>query len=658
MGQDVQEKFDKIADSKKCSSLRFLKVEDSEGFKNRLTPLNAFLSSCGYLSLYIPSVLSGYDRVVYVDAHVMLTSDISQIFHVNMGDCIIAGHATAGASFTRNLLHGNEEDAYVNAGLLLWNIKESPSGLVRSFSDSFNTGTVQYAALDFQDIVNRALKGKIYSLPGAWKRTGKGYFCLSGDQKENAASSEVGEAVHFYMPKPWVDCNSRMARLWFANLKKTSFSNSFPGVEKNLFALGARFFYSILHKKLQSFYNRKIKEYVLAVNDVIFRKDNAFIRGVRDKLLKANSARQSRKNFDISQIDAKNAPVLTFERQTLYIGNYGIKHTYHALLNTRKIRHYDAVHQGDFAVAFFNVFRNSGIRKQIDLLLMRLTKDFALYFIECGFLQSVTNVNDHSIPLRFRRVNSYIVDDMGFYFDATIPSRIETYLNSSDSELDQERSERAAALIRRVREARLTKYNYQPVATNSLLEMPGRKVLVVDQSRKDASIIRGMADQNTFSDMLDAALAENPDATVIIKTHPDSIARQRGCYYADVKSGGRIHKITESINPYSVLEAVDKVYVCTSQLGLEALFCGKEVAVFGMPGYAGWGLTHDILSLERRVKKHTIEDLAYAFLIKFCVYFDPITGERCEVEEFVEKMILLRDQYISEFGDKEWNCSR
>lgn len=49
------------------------------------------------------------------------------------------------------------------------------------------------------------------------------------------------------------------------------------------------------------------------------------------------------------------------------------------------------------------------------------------------------------------------------------------------------------------------------------------------------------------------------------------------------------------------------MYVVTSQLGFEALLAGKRVHCFGMPFYAGWGLTEDSQSCARRSVERSLE---------------------------------------------------
>lgn len=108
--------------------------------------------------------------------------------------------------------------------------------------------------------------------------------------------------------------------------------------------------------------------------------------------------------------------------------------------------------------------------------------------------------------------------------------------------------------------------------------------------------------------------------------------------------------MSEEINPVSLLEIVDKVYVVTSQLGFEALMMGKEVHVFGAPFYAGYGLTIDYQKCERRTNKRSLEEMFYITYINYSYYVNPEKGERCEIEEAIDYLIKLRKEYFLEFN--------
>ena len=63
-------------------------------------------------------------------------------------------------------------------------------------------------------------------------------------------------------------------------------------------------------------------------------------------------------------------------------------------------------------------------------------------------------------------------------------------------------------------------------------------MLVVDQTMGDASIAGGLASLATFARMLAAARAENPDAEMLVKTHPEVTSGRKKGYLSKVSGPG------------------------------------------------------------------------------------------------------------------------
>ncbi|MDR1146658.1 MAG: hypothetical protein LBK71_11060, partial [Verrucomicrobiales bacterium] len=120
-------------------------------------------------------------------------------------------------------------------------------------------------------------------------------------------------------------------------------------------------------------------------------------------------------------------------------------------------------------------------------------------------------------------------------------------------------------------------------------------------------------------------------------------------YYAQVRQEKNIYPVAMEINPFSLLEIVDKVYVCSSQLGVEALMAGKEVHVYGLPFYAGWGLTRDQIKCPRRTRTRTLEELVYIAYILYSHYVIPGRDTSCEIEDAVDYLLELRREYFEKF---------
>ena len=257
--------------------------------------------------------------------------------------------------------------------------------------------------------------------------------------------------------------------------------------------------------------------------------------------------------------------------------------------------------------------------------------DIPYLALEDGFLRSV-GLGSQDPPL------SLVVDDLGIYYDATHPSRLESLIAGP---LTAEAIDRAQTLVAAWRNGRLSKYNYARDYTDPL---PEPYVLVVDQTLGDASIRFGMADESSFQRMLAAALNENPTSTVLLKVHPEVMAGQKRGYF-DLECTARLPRVRiigQDAHPVNLIEHAEAVYVVTSQMGFEGLLWGKRVRTFGMPFYAGWGLTQDDRPAPDRRKPVGLENLVHAALVAYPRYVDLETGQRCEVERVIEWMALQR----------------
>ncbi|WP_205125643.1 capsular polysaccharide biosynthesis protein [Pseudomethylobacillus aquaticus] len=252
-------------------------------------------------------------------------------------------------------------------------------------------------------------------------------------------------------------------------------------------------------------------------------------------------------------------------------------------------------------------------------------------YLEEGFLRSV-NLPGKDATL------SLIADPVGIYYDAHHPSLLEELIPQP---LDARAAERARRLIAQWRDSRISKYNHNRDYTETL---PTPYVLVVDQTLGDASIQHGMADAATFQHMLSSALVENPECQIVLKLHPEvASGRKRGHF--DLKQLANTPRLTvlgDDVHPASLIAGAAALYVVTSQIGFEGLLWGKPVHTFGMPFYAGWGLTEDRLAAPARRQPVELLKLVHAALVAYPRYVDPESGRRCEVERVISWLGLQR----------------
>ncbi|MCK0097659.1 capsular polysaccharide biosynthesis protein [Yoonia sp. F2084L] len=248
--------------------------------------------------------------------------------------------------------------------------------------------------------------------------------------------------------------------------------------------------------------------------------------------------------------------------------------------------------------------------------------------VEDGFLRSQGLGADLIAPL------SLVLDDIGIYYDATRPSRLENLINTSEHLEDAQRA-RAAALIDRLKDARLSKYNLK---ADTLPELPkGRRILVPGQVEDDASIRFGTTEVADNLTLLQVTRKANPAAVIIYKPHPDVKA---GLRRGDVPDADILADIVlTNADPIDAIDAVDEVWTMTSLLGFEALLRDTQVTCLGTPFYAGWGLTDDrAMPVSRRTARVDLPALVHAALIAYPRYFDPVTGLPCPVEVIVDRI--------------------
>ena len=260
--------------------------------------------------------------------------------------------------------------------------------------------------------------------------------------------------------------------------------------------------------------------------------------------------------------------------------------------------------------------------------------------LEDGFVRSF-GTGAHSPGL------SLVVDDAGIYYDCTQPSALEQLLASPVDVLAGPGSsavQARAALL----QAGLSKYNHAPdLPPDALRAGDVQRVLVVDQTAGDMSVALGGASAQCFADMLQAALDENPQATIYVKTHPEVSSGRKGGYLTAVQHSERVVVLREAVNPLSLIQQMSKVYVVSSTMGFEALLAGKPVTCFGVPWYAGWGVTDDRQpnhpAMQRRAagtgRRRTVDELFAAAYLHYTRYLNPYTHQRGEITDVMRWLV-------------------
>jgi capsular polysaccharide export protein len=271
--------------------------------------------------------------------------------------------------------------------------------------------------------------------------------------------------------------------------------------------------------------------------------------------------------------------------------------------------------------------------------------------MEDGFLRSVGLGSDLVRPL------SLVVDKQGIYFDPTRPSDLETLLRETEFTDDLRR--RGRELCRLIVQNRLSKYNVGKDEPLRLTTQPGQKtILVPGQVEDDASVCLGCVDIRTNLGLLAEVRRQNPDAFIIYKPHPDVLAGNRKGAVPPEEADRYGNLVATDRSMPTCLAAVAEVHTLTSLTGFEALMRKKKVTTYGLPFYAGWGLTQDRHVIHRRGRKLAIDELVAATLILYPRYIDWRRGYLVQAESILERLTSERIGRRRGSGMRDFRWSR
>ncbi|MCV3482730.1 capsular polysaccharide biosynthesis protein [Campylobacter sp. CNRCH_2014_0184h] len=254
----------------------------------------------------------------------------------------------------------------------------------------------------------------------------------------------------------------------------------------------------------------------------------------------------------------------------------------------------------------------------------------SLILLEDGFLRSL-NLGVENSPSF-----SIVKDDIGIYYDANAPSKLEKILNTY--EFSSEELEQAKKAIELIKTEKLSKYNNNLCVPKELFNTNEERVLIITQVANDASLKFGLADNFSTQDIINEAIKENPNAKIYIKIHPDVLSGKKQSDFDVQDLPSKCVVIKENYNPIELLSHFKKVYTKTSGMGFEALMLGCECVCYGMPFYAGWGLTQDKQACKRRLKKRTLEEVFYATYILYSEYFNPYLNQKSDIFDTIHTL--------------------
>ncbi|NBB97245.1 MAG: capsular polysaccharide biosynthesis protein, partial [Alphaproteobacteria bacterium] len=232
-----------------------------------------------------------------------------------------------------------------------------------------------------------------------------------------------------------------------------------------------------------------------------------------------------------------------------------------------------------------------------------------------------------------------LLDQQGIYYDPSCPSDLETLLATHPLD-DHAILETARLCMARLRALHLGKYSAVDPARPA---PPPGYVLVIDQVRGDAALrhggMHGPLSPHIFHDMLVQAQLDHPHARIVIRSHPEAAQGLRPGHFTRADATAeRITLHDAPCSPWELLEGAIAVYTVSSQMGFEAILAGHRPHVWGLPFYAGWGLSDDQTPHPRRRRKLTRTQLFAAAMLLYPKWYDPCRDRLCALPELIDHL--------------------
>ncbi|WP_199438637.1 capsular polysaccharide biosynthesis protein [Vibrio owensii] len=274
------------------------------------------------------------------------------------------------------------------------------------------------------------------------------------------------------------------------------------------------------------------------------------------------------------------------------------------------------------------------------------TREYNIMVCEDGFIRSCGLGSDLNYP------SSLCFDLGGIHFDAFGGSELESIL--AHNRYNEIELKYASKLIESLNKANISKYNVgvTEVVDYSIMANGRKIILVVGQVEGDKSIKYSTSEHVTNYELVHAVRKDNPDAFIVYKPHPDVVSKNRPRETNREKLISIIDHEERDVSINSMFDAVDEVHLISSLTGFEALLRGKSVYCYGMPFYAGWGLTTDKgFKPIWRDRNLSLEEVVLGALKLYPEYIDWGTQRKTEVESLIEAWGAgARTSYVNRNG--------
>lgn len=187
------------------------------------------ITIAAYYRLLIPEFLPHCKKVIYMDVDVIVQSDLSKIYQIDLGENFVAGFLDYGISSTekgqkylKETLHINTQK-YIQSGFLLMNLDKFRS---LGLCDKMRTLVKHKYVLQDMDVLNIACVGKTYVLP-CYLNVVLQFYDMLRDYRNDYRGIDLQSIlntsiIHYNGKKPW-NGSTMNDDIWWYYYRKSPF---------------------------------------------------------------------------------------------------------------------------------------------------------------------------------------------------------------------------------------------------------------------------------------------------------------------------------------------------------------------------------------------------------------------------------------------------
>ena len=229
-------------------TLRFVEVGSLvDGYDLRTN--NAHIGIETYYRFLIQGLLPFYDKVLYLDSDLIVEGDVSELYSLGLGDCLLAAAHDIDylgnlnlkdgkrIKYSKDVLGLDDPYGYFQAGVLLLNTRALRDFCsVEDWLDAVSSSEFIY---DDQDVLNARCQGKVCYLPYEWNvmidcggRVANLFsIAPAEDYEAYLAAKDSPKVVHYAgVDKPWKDARCDESVRYWSYAQETPFYEELVGM--------------------------------------------------------------------------------------------------------------------------------------------------------------------------------------------------------------------------------------------------------------------------------------------------------------------------------------------------------------------------------------------------------------------------------------------